>query len=113
MLPPFFISCAAHCAVENSCAVVNAIFKRILLPSFGSCFCSPLTLFVLMVTMDKKHLDETMSEKYQPVTHTAEDNAPLMTNPEIRTAYDALADKYAALEPLLKERMVRWCPRGY
>ncbi len=46
-----------------------------------------------------------MLEKYKLVTHTAEDNTYLISNPEIRIAFDALADKYAALEALLKARM--------
>ena len=43
-----------------------------------------------------------MLEKYQPVAHTAEDNAHLLSSPKIKIAYDALADKYATLEALLK-----------
>jgi len=45
-----------------------------------------------------------MLETYKPVTHTAEDNAHLMSNPKIRIVYDAPADKYAALNTLLKAR---------
>jgi len=45
-----------------------------------------------------------MLEKYEPVTHTAEDTAHLMSNPEIRIAYEALSDKDTALEALIKAR---------
>jgi len=54
--------------------------------------------------MDKKRLDKLMSEKYKPVPHTAEDNARLLSNPKVRTAYNALEDEYAALDALLRAR---------
>lgn len=57
------------------------------------------------VTMDVKRLNKIILETYQPVTHTAEDTAYLMSNSKIRIAYDALADKYTALEALLIARM--------
>jgi hypothetical protein len=55
--------------------------------------------------MDVKLLNKMKLDKYKPVTHTAEDDAYLMSNPKIRIACDALTDKYAALEALLKARM--------
>lgn len=58
--------------------------------------------YFYVIDLEKTH--KMMLEIYKPVKHTAEDDAHLMSNPKIRIAYDALADKYAALEALLKAR---------
>lgn len=43
-------------------------------------------------------------ERYQPVDHTAEDTARLLARPDVRAAYDALEEEYAALDALLGAR---------
>ncbi|HEY1610905.1 MAG TPA: helix-turn-helix transcriptional regulator [Paraburkholderia sp.] len=43
-------------------------------------------------------------ERYKPLPHTAEDTARLLTNPDVRAAYDALEEEYAALDALLTAR---------
>lgn len=44
------------------------------------------------------------SGRYQPVAHTAEDDARLFARPGFREAYDALEEEFAALEALLAAR---------
>ena len=44
------------------------------------------------------------AERYNPVPHTAEDNARLLADPQFRAAYDALDEEYAALDALLTAR---------
>jgi DNA-binding XRE family transcriptional regulator len=44
------------------------------------------------------------AERYNPVPHTAEDTAQLLADPQLRAAYDALDEEYAALDALLTAR---------
>ncbi len=41
-------------------------------------------------------------DQFQPVPHTADDDALLFSNPEFKAAWDALEDKYAALSEVSK-----------
>jgi hypothetical protein len=41
-------------------------------------------------------------DQFQPVPHTADDDALLFSKPEFKAAWDALEDKYAALSKALK-----------
>jgi DNA-binding XRE family transcriptional regulator len=43
-------------------------------------------------------------DKYKPVKHTAEDDARLFSDPQIKAAYDSLEAEYAALDALLTAR---------
>lgn len=50
-----------------------------------------------------KHSDAA-GERYQPVTHSAADEAKLFARPGFKQAYDALEEEFAALEALLEAR---------
>jgi hypothetical protein len=41
-------------------------------------------------------------DQFQPVPHTADDDALLFSNPEFKAAWDALGDEYASLSKILK-----------
>jgi hypothetical protein len=41
------------------------------------------------------------AERYAPVPHTAEDTAHLLSDPEVKAAYDALDSKYRKLRHFL------------
>lgn len=51
-----------------------------------------------------KSRKQESAERYNPVPHTAEDTARLLADPELRAAYDALDEEYAALDALLTAR---------
>jgi len=44
------------------------------------------------------------AQRYDPVAHTADDTARLLADPQVRAAYDALEEEYAALDALLGAR---------
>ena len=54
--------------------------------------------------MAKTRLQRELEERYDPVPHTKEDTARLLSDPEVKAAYDALGPKYEALEALLGAR---------
>ncbi|WP_179402000.1 helix-turn-helix domain-containing protein [Burkholderia guangdongensis] len=45
-----------------------------------------------------------LAEKFNPVSHTAEDDARLFADPKFRDAYDALEEEFTALNALLEAR---------
>jgi len=47
---------------------------------------------------------QAAAERYDPVAHTAEDTARMLAHPEVRAAYDAREEEYAALDALLTAR---------
>ncbi|SIT81421.1 helix-turn-helix domain-containing protein [Mycetohabitans sp. B4] len=54
--------------------------------------------------MVKNRLEQELDERYNPVPHTAEDDARLFADPTFKAAYDALEEEYAALHALLAAR---------
>jgi DNA-binding XRE family transcriptional regulator len=54
--------------------------------------------------MAKTRLQRELVRRYNPVLHTAEDDARMMADPEFKAAYDALETEYKALEVLLSAR---------
>jgi len=44
------------------------------------------------------------ADRYDPLAHTAEDTAHALARPDVRAAYDALEEEYAALDALLGAR---------
>ena len=54
--------------------------------------------------MAKTWLQDEREERYDPVPHTKEDTTRLLSNPKVKTAYDALGPKYEALDSLLRSR---------
>ncbi|KXV15651.1 XRE family transcriptional regulator [Caballeronia megalochromosomata] len=49
-------------------------------------------------------MQREMERTYNPVPHTKEDTARLLSNPKVKAAYDALEPKYSELEVLLLAR---------
>jgi DNA-binding XRE family transcriptional regulator len=54
--------------------------------------------------MTKTRYQQALEERYDPVPHTAEDTARLLSDPKVKAAYDALGPKYEDLEALLLAR---------
>ncbi|WP_277189360.1 helix-turn-helix domain-containing protein [Caballeronia sp. BR00000012568055] len=54
--------------------------------------------------MDKAQLQRELARRYKPVAETKEDRKRLFEDPELKAAYDALEEEYAALDALLKAR---------
>ena len=54
--------------------------------------------------MAKTRQQRELEERYDPVPHTKEDTARLLSNPKVKAAYDALGPRYEALDALLHAR---------
>lgn len=54
--------------------------------------------------MAKKQLEQELEKQYNPVLHEQAFHDKLLVKPEVKAAYDALEEEYAALHVLLAAR---------